>query len=122
MPLPPEPFSGFSFQKDVSRNLWIDRRRPTDIQDECQNGWEVVQGPCIPGILQRKKTIHVITTLTTWVPYTRNRKIGIIKLSISDVMVDQKGSNGDQKLQLFGRDYNFTCTLRKIHLWAKIRN
>ena len=79
-------------------------------------------GPLYTGYSAKKKIIRVITTLTTWVPYTRNRKIGIIKLSISDVMVGQKGSNGDQKLQLFGRDYNFTCTLRKIHLWAKIRN
>ena len=45
----------------------------------------------------------------------------LLKLSVSDIRVGQKGSNGDRKLHLFGRDYNFTCSLcTKIHLWAKI--
>ena len=30
------------------------------------------------------------------------------KLSVSDVIVSQKGSKGDRKLHLFGQDYNFT--------------
>ena len=34
-----------------------------------------------------------------------------LKLSVNDVIVNQKGSNQDEKLQFFGRDYNFTCTL-----------
>ena len=43
------------------------------------------------------------------------------KRSVSDVIVSQKGSNGDRKLQFFGGYYNFTHTLcSKIHLWAKI--
>ena len=29
----------------------------------------------------------------------------VLKLSISDVIVSQKGSNGDGKLHFFGRDY-----------------
>ena len=44
-----------------------------------------------------------------------------LKLSVNDVIVSQKESNGNGKLQFFGRDYNFThphCA--KIHLWAKI--
>ena len=40
---------------------------------------------------------------------------GILKLSVSDVIVCQKGSNGDRKLKLFGWDYHFTRSL-----WAKI--
>ena len=44
-----------------------------------------------------------------------------LKLSVSDIIVSQKGSNGDEKLQFSGRDYNFTCTLcAKLHLWAKV--
>ena len=31
--------------------------------------------------------------------------LGILKLSVSDVIVSQKGSNGDKKLHFFGRDY-----------------
>ena len=31
--------------------------------------------------------------------------LGLLKLSIIDVIVSQKGSNGDGKLHLFGRDY-----------------
>ena len=47
----------------------------------------------------------------------------VLKLSVSDVIVSQKGSNGDKKLQFFGPDYNFTCSLcAKIHLWAKIHS
>ena len=44
-----------------------------------------------------------------------------IKLSLSDVIFSQKGSNGDAKIQFFGRDYNFTPTLcAKLPLWAEI--
>ena len=46
-----------------------------------------------------------------------------LKLSVSDVIVSQKGSNGDRKLHFFGRDYDFNCTLcTKLHLWAKIQS
>ena len=46
-----------------------------------------------------------------------------VKLSVSDVIVSQKGTNGDRKLHFFGRDYSFTSSLcAKIHLWAKIPN
>ena len=46
-----------------------------------------------------------------------------LKLSISDVIISQKGSNGDRKLQFFKRDYNFTRTLcAKLHLWAEIQS
>ena len=38
------------------------------------------------------------------------------KLSISDVKVSRKGSNGDGKLHFFGKDYDFTRSL-----WAKIQ-
>ena len=30
---------------------------------------------------------------------------------VSDVIISQKGSNGDGKLHFFGRDYIFTCSL-----------
>ena len=45
-----------------------------------------------------------------------------LKLCVSDVIVGQKGSNGNGKLQFFERDYNFTHTLyAKLHLWDKIQ-
>ena len=45
-----------------------------------------------------------------------------LKLSVSDAIVSQKGSNGDGKLHFFRRDYNFTCSLcAKILLWASVR-
>ena len=44
-----------------------------------------------------------------------------LKLSVSDVIEGQKGSNGDGKLQFFGWGYDFTRSLcAKIHLWARI--
>ena len=33
------------------------------------------------------------------------------KLSVNGIIVSQKGSNRDRKLEFFGRDYNFTRTL-----------
>ena len=43
-----------------------------------------------------------------------------LKLSVDDVIVSLKGSNGEQKFKLYGRDYYFTCTLcRELHLCAK---
>ena len=43
------------------------------------------------------------------------------KLSVSDVIVSQKGSNVDRKLNFFGRDYHYTCCLcTKIHISGKI--
>ena len=45
----------------------------------------------------------------------------VSKLSVCDVIVSQKGSNGNRKLQLLGWVYNFTRSqCAKIHLWAKI--
>ena len=35
----------------------------------------------------------------------------VLNLSICDVIVSQKGSNGDEKLHFFGLDYNFTRSL-----------
>ena len=44
-----------------------------------------------------------------------------LNFSVQEVIVSQKSSNSDRKLQFFGQDYNFTPTLRaKIHLWGKI--
>ena len=46
-----------------------------------------------------------------------------LKLSVSDDIVSQKGSNGDRKLHFFEGDYNFNRTLcAKPHLWAKIQS
>ena len=46
-----------------------------------------------------------------------------LKLSIDDIIIIQKGSNGDLKFKLYDMDYYFTCTLcAKLHLWAKILN
>ena len=43
-----------------------------------------------------------------------------LKLSVSDIIVSQKSSNGDGNLRFFGQDYNFTRTFcAKIHLCAK---
>ena len=36
-----------------------------------------------------------------------------VELSTSDIIICQKGSNGDGKLHFFERDYNFTRSLRK---------
>ena len=45
----------------------------------------------------------------------------ILKLSVSDVVVSQKSSNGEGKEHFFWREYNFTCSLcTNVHLWAKI--
>ena len=41
---------------------------------------------------------------------TIGRPYNQLKLSVSVVIVSQKGFNGDRKLQFFGRDYN--CTER----------
>ena len=39
-----------------------------------------------------------------------------LKLSVSDIIVTQKGSNGEGKLHFFGQDSNFTFSLcAKIH-------
>ena len=43
-----------------------------------------------------------------------------LKLSVSDVILIQKNSNGDRKLQFFGRDYNFTRSLCAKHIFGKI--
>ena len=46
----------------------------------------------------------------------------VLKLSVSDIIVSQKDSNGDRKPQFFEQDYNFTHSLcAKIHLWANIQ-
>ena len=46
-----------------------------------------------------------------------------LKLSVSDVIVSKKSSNGGGKLQFFGRDYNFTRTLWAKHIfWLRYSN
>ena len=44
----------------------------------------------------------------------------ILKLSVYDIIVSQKGSNGEEKLHFFGRDDNFTNSLcSKLNLLGK---
>ena len=44
-----------------------------------------------------------------------------LTLSVNDIIVVQKSSNGNWKLQFFGQNYNFTHTLcTKIYLWAEM--
>ena len=45
----------------------------------------------------------------------------VLKLSVSEVIITQKGSNGDGKLHFFGRGYVLLALFaQKIHLWPKV--
>ena len=60
---------------------------------------------------QRSISRHVLSSLHWNIPLSfcsflyNGICFGGLKLSVSDVIVSQKGSNGDRKLQFFGRDY-----------------
>ena len=43
----------------------------------------------------------------------------VLKLSITDVIVSQKGSNGDGKLHFFGRDYILLALFAQKHIFGQ---
>ena len=70
-------------------------------------------------LLQQSQMEYLSLILFVFVQWSVLKRI---KLSVSDFIVSQKGSNGDRKLKFFGRNFHFTRSLcAKIHLWAKIR-
>ena len=58
-----------------------------------------------------KSSLHCIISLSICLFSFNGACYDALKLSVGDIILSQKGSNGDGKLHFFGRDYDFTLSL-----------
>ena len=84
-------------------------------------GWQIVAVAnliCSTWIWVQRSSLHLSISLSFCSFLYSGVCLDILKLSVSDITVSQKGSNGDSELHFFGHDYDFTRSLcAKIHLF-----